>query len=184
MKRAGLDYWRSVCVRFHDDWDAFAAYYASRGSPGRLVGFNGKMSADGSAPLRHDAPGSVSPGDWLLFGSETDGLNKTQLKTCAVEGPHGGGVRRIPIDAKHVRSLNLGLPPGGGGEAGATGGAFGAFGNGGNDRGDTGGAGGGGDNTGNGSHLHSLRIVKEHEPGDALNVRRKLAGNVPSTAAA
>ena len=36
LKRAGLDYWSSVCVRVHADWEAFHVYWRhERGAPGR-----------------------------------------------------------------------------------------------------------------------------------------------------
>ena len=39
LKRAGLDYWKS-CVRVHDDWEAFYAYWRGLERPGRLVAFS------------------------------------------------------------------------------------------------------------------------------------------------
>lgn len=64
LKRAGLDYWNSVCVRVHDDWDAFHAYWRDiLGSPGRLVAF----SKFGARP--HAEEGAYKSGDWLLFGT-------------------------------------------------------------------------------------------------------------------
>ena len=69
LKRAGLDYWNSVCVRVHDDWDAFHAYWRDAlGAPGRLVAF----SKFGARP--HAEEGAYKSGDWLLFGAETTGL--------------------------------------------------------------------------------------------------------------
>lgn len=69
LKRAGLDYWNSVCVRVHDDWDAFHAYWRDvLGAPGRLVAF----SKFGARP--HAEEGAYRSGDWLLFGAETTGL--------------------------------------------------------------------------------------------------------------
>ena len=69
LKRAGLDYWNSVCVRVHDDWDAFHAYWRDvLGAPGRLVAF----SKFGARP--HAEEGAYKSGDWLLFGAETTGL--------------------------------------------------------------------------------------------------------------
>jgi len=64
LKRAGLDYWNSVCVRVQDDWDAFHAYWRDvLGSPGRLVAF----SKFGARP--HAEEGAYKSGDWLLFGT-------------------------------------------------------------------------------------------------------------------
>ena len=97
LKRAGLDYWNSVCVKVHDDWASFEAYYKGLGSPGRLVAF----SKFGARP--HAEEGAYLAGDWLLFGAETTGLPDAAHDACAASG----GIRRIPIDEAHVRSLNL-----------------------------------------------------------------------------
>ena len=97
LKRAGLDYWNSVCVKVHDDWDAFHEYYTQLGSPGRLVAF----SKFGARP--HAEEGAYQSDDWLLFGAETTGLPDAAHDACAASG----GIRRIPIDEQHVRSLNL-----------------------------------------------------------------------------
>ena len=98
LKRAGLDYWKSVCVKVHDDWDAFYAYWRELGDErGRLVAF----SKFGARP--HAEDGAYRPGDWLLFGAETTGLPDAAMEACKATG----GVRRIPIDESHVRSLNL-----------------------------------------------------------------------------
>ena len=103
LKRAGLDYWNSVCVRVHDDWDAFHVYWRDTlKSPGRLVAF----SKFGARP--HAEEGAYEPGDWLLFGAETTGLPDAAHDACAASG----GIRRIPIDEEHVRSLNLAVSAG------------------------------------------------------------------------
>ena len=93
----------SVCVKVHDDWDAFHAYWRDDlGSPGRLVAF----TKFGAKP--HAEEGAYKPGDWLLFGAETTGLPDDAHDTCA----RSGGLRRIPIDEQHVRSLNLAVSAG------------------------------------------------------------------------
>lgn len=103
LKRAGLDYWNSVCVKVHDDWPAFHSYWRDElGSPGRLVAF----SKFGARP--HAEEGAYQKGDWLLFGAETTGLPDEAHDVCA----KSGGVRRIPIDEQHVRSLNLAVSVG------------------------------------------------------------------------
>ena len=102
LKRAGLDYWKSVCVRVHDDWEAFYAYWRGLERPGRLVAF----SKFGARP--HAEEGAYAPGDWLLFGAETTGLPDAAMEACKATG----GVRRIPIDETHVRSLNLSVSAG------------------------------------------------------------------------
>jgi tRNA (cytidine/uridine-2'-O-)-methyltransferase len=45
-------------------------------------------------------------GDWLLFGSETEGFPDAVIHECK-EDKHGGGLVRIPIDETYVRCLNL-----------------------------------------------------------------------------
>jgi tRNA (cytidine/uridine-2'-O-)-methyltransferase len=104
LKRAGLDYWHSVCVRVHDDYDAFYKYWLSieESKRGRLIAFSkfgGKSHCERKA---------YEKGDWLLFGSEVDGLPEKAHKHCE----ESGGIRRIPIDEEHVRSLNLSVSVG------------------------------------------------------------------------
>ena len=85
LKRAGLDYWNSVCVKVHDDWPAFHSYWKETlGSPGDLVAFS-KFGA------RPHAEGAYQKGDWLLFGAETTGLPDEAHEACAASG----GVRRL-----------------------------------------------------------------------------------------
>lgn len=66
LRRAGLDYWRSLSPEMHAGWSEFEAA-AVRGQIQKLHLFSGK------------APRSVfsepfAPGDLLVFGSEQDGL--------------------------------------------------------------------------------------------------------------
>jgi tRNA (cytidine/uridine-2'-O-)-methyltransferase len=65
LQRAGLDYHEYVSVRRHASWEALLE--AGRPDPARCFAFTTR----GSRPL-----GEVrwSPGDWLVFGSETAGL--------------------------------------------------------------------------------------------------------------
>jgi len=91
LKRAGLDYWPFVKLRYHADWSAFAEFHRPIG--GRLIGF----SSGGSTSYHHIA---YAPTDWLLFGSETEGLPTSVLETCDL-------IARIPMDCAGVRSLNL-----------------------------------------------------------------------------
>lgn len=51
------------------------------------------------------------PGDWLLFGSETDGLPNEAIHEC-VEGAYAGGTARIPMSETYVRCLNLSVSVG------------------------------------------------------------------------
>lgn len=65
MRRAGLDYHEYTPVRRHSNWDRFLA--DERPDPARLFAFTTR----GSQPAFNVA---FKPGDWLVFGSETQGL--------------------------------------------------------------------------------------------------------------
>ncbi|KAK3271898.1 hypothetical protein CYMTET_19777 [Cymbomonas tetramitiformis] len=105
VKRAGLDYWPYVFVKLHETWDDFYEYFKQQEGEKRLVGFSK------SGARAHWEPGAYRPGDWLLFGSEVDGLPPGAWDGCRSE-EYGGGLRRIPIVEDHVRSLNLSVSVG------------------------------------------------------------------------
>lgn len=65
MRRAGLDYHEYARVRRHADWSAFIA--TERPDLHRMYALTtrGQGEAHGQRYM---------PGDWLVFGSETDGL--------------------------------------------------------------------------------------------------------------
>jgi tRNA (cytidine/uridine-2'-O-)-methyltransferase len=65
LRRAGLDYHEFADVRRHASWPAFLAAMAP--TPERVFAFT-----TGGATRFADV--SWSPGDWLVFGSETAGL--------------------------------------------------------------------------------------------------------------
>lgn len=50
-------------------------------------------------------------GDWLLFGSEVDGLPAAALDQC-LAGEYAGGTVRLPMNETYVRSLNLSVSAG------------------------------------------------------------------------
>jgi tRNA (cytidine/uridine-2'-O-)-methyltransferase len=91
LKRAGLDYWPYVDLQVHPQWDDFAAYQAQRG--GRRLGFStsGELNYIEFKFLEND---------WLLFGSETEGLSEEVLASCHQ-------TLYIPMQEPGVRSLNL-----------------------------------------------------------------------------
>lgn len=91
LKRAGLDYWPQVDLTLHPNWETFHAQQRQRG--GRTIGFStsGRCSYT-DLVYRSD--------DWLLFGSETEGLPKSVLASCDETAV-------IPMDRSIVRSLNL-----------------------------------------------------------------------------
>lgn len=91
LKRAGLDYWPYVNLQYHPSWDAFQRF--CQAETGRWIGF----STSGSHSY---IKFQFQPHDWLLFGSETDGLPSSVLSACAE-------VVRIPMHQPEVRSLNL-----------------------------------------------------------------------------
>jgi tRNA (cytidine/uridine-2'-O-)-methyltransferase len=91
LKRAGLDYWPFVKLTIHDSIDAFHRFHAEQG--GRLIGFTTKGRCSYlSLNYQED--------DWLLFGSETEGLPPATLDRCDV-------LAYIPMGEPGVRSLNL-----------------------------------------------------------------------------
>lgn len=65
MRRAGLDYHEFATLRRHSDWAAFLA--SERPDPQRLFA----MTTRGSSNVFEQR---FQPGDWLVFGSETQGL--------------------------------------------------------------------------------------------------------------
>ncbi|PSB31894.1 tRNA (cytidine(34)-2'-O)-methyltransferase [Stenomitos frigidus] len=91
LKRAGLDYWPYVNLQYHASIEVFQGVQQRQG--GRCIGF----STSGRCSYSKFA---FQPLDWLLFGSETQGLPTDVLATCD-ETVH------IPMSSQHVRSLNL-----------------------------------------------------------------------------
>jgi tRNA (cytidine/uridine-2'-O-)-methyltransferase len=92
MRRAGLDYHEYAQLRCHANWDAFLA--ALRPDPQRLFA----LTTHGTR-MPHDV--ALRPGDWLVFGSETQGLPSRLRETFPPERR-----LRLPMRAGQ-RSLNL-----------------------------------------------------------------------------
>src|SRR5688500_18772322 len=92
MRRAGLDYHEYAEVRRHADWQAFLA----REQPDAQRLF--ALTTHGTRRV-HDV--RFAPGDWLVFGSETQGLGQQRL--AAFAPPQR---LRLPMRAGQ-RSLNL-----------------------------------------------------------------------------
>lgn len=91
LKRAGLDYWPYVNLHYHPNLETFQSTQQKLG--GRLIGFT----------VRGDCSyleWKFNQEDWLLFGSETQGLSPPVLATCQ-------GKLYIPMAEPKVRSLNL-----------------------------------------------------------------------------
>ena len=91
LKRAGLDYWPQVDLTLHPDWETFHAQQRLQG--GRTIGFSTSGQCNYTDMV-------YRPNDWLLFGSETEGLPKQILASC-------DETAYIPMDRSIVRSLNL-----------------------------------------------------------------------------
>jgi tRNA (cytidine/uridine-2'-O-)-methyltransferase len=91
LKRAGLDYWPYVKLHCHPSLEAFRACHRQRG--GRWIGFSTRGSC---SYIQYQ----YQPDDWLLFGSETDGLPEEVLENCTA-------TVYIPMTQPGVRSLNL-----------------------------------------------------------------------------
>jgi tRNA (cytidine/uridine-2'-O-)-methyltransferase len=91
LKRAGMDYWRSLDVHEHADW---AAFRSSPEAPGRLWLFTTK-STRSFWDVRY------ADGDGLVFGNEGDGAPgwlHDELADWRVTIPHAN---------PDLRSLNL-----------------------------------------------------------------------------
>ncbi len=73
LKRAGLDYWPYVNLHYHENLAAFWQEY--RQKSGKLIGFTVRGNTN-----YLDCP--YEDNDWLLFGSETQGLPPEVLATC------------------------------------------------------------------------------------------------------
>lgn len=92
MRRAGLDYHEYAALKRHAGWDAFLA--SEQPDPGRRFA----LTTSGSRNLFE---ARFLPGDWLVFGSETQGLSE------AVRAQFPSEQRlRLPM-RKGQRSLNL-----------------------------------------------------------------------------
>ena len=91
LKRAGLDYWPYVDLHYHENLEAFWQYYQQQS--GKLIGFTVRGNTN-----YLDCP--YEENDWLLFGSETQGLPPEVLAACDYR-------TYITIAQPKVRSLNL-----------------------------------------------------------------------------
>lgn len=92
LKRAGLDYWPFVDIKYWDNLDAFFAATAEN----RLFLFTTKV----------DKPyfeAEFSPGSYLVFGKETKGLPQ---ETIAL---YKDRCYTIPMYNDNIRSLNLAM---------------------------------------------------------------------------
>jgi tRNA (cytidine/uridine-2'-O-)-methyltransferase len=95
LKRAGLDYWKFVDIRY---WDSFDDFLEAQEETGLyfLTTKTDKSYVD--APFK--------PGDYLVFGKETKGLPEETLKLYADR------CFTLPMPNAHIRSLNLAMTAG------------------------------------------------------------------------
>lgn len=91
MKRAGLDYWKSLDLSVHD---SFHDWWSSVPDKKRVF----FLSTKGKRPVNEV---SFRKGDFLVFGSETRGINERILKE------NTENVLTIPCLESEFRSLNL-----------------------------------------------------------------------------
>ncbi len=91
LKRAGLDYWPYVQLQIHDSIETFIEFRLQQ--PGRWVGFSVRGTCN-HFKFQFQAD------DWLLFGSETNGLPAEIIDRC-------DATVYIPTIEPGVRSLNL-----------------------------------------------------------------------------
>ncbi len=90
LKRAGLDYWEYVNWEYFPDIDE----YMTKLNVGKIHLLTTKVQ-------RSYTTKTYSPGDFLLFGSETKGIDKKYLQKFSTD------CCTIPMSNAGVRSLNL-----------------------------------------------------------------------------
>lgn len=95
LKRAGLDYWEHVNIRYWDNFDAFLESVDER----KIYFFTTKRPV----PYYEAA---FQPGDYLIFGKETKGLPEEILAL------YHDRCYTIPMSNKNIRSLNLAMSAG------------------------------------------------------------------------
>ncbi|HFI0466989.1 TPA: tRNA (cytidine(34)-2'-O)-methyltransferase [Streptococcus suis] len=92
MKRAGLDYWDKLDVRFYENLAAFMDYASKHGQVHLVSKFADKTYSEES----------YQEGiHFFLFGREDKGLPEDFMRT------HPEKAIRIPMNDEHVRSLNV-----------------------------------------------------------------------------
>ena len=91
LRRAGLDYWDAVEIITHPSLDAFLA---SLPGPDRLHLVSTRAE-------RSYLDAQYHPGDYLVLGSETEGLPQDLLDQFPAAAVN------VPVRLDHVRSLNL-----------------------------------------------------------------------------
>ncbi len=95
LKRAGLDYWKHVSIKY---WDSFDSFLKEQ-DENKLFFFTTKTDVK-----YYDA--SFSNGDYLIFGKETKGLPKEVIDL------YSDRCYTIPMPNENIRSLNLAMSAG------------------------------------------------------------------------
>ncbi len=95
LKRAGLDYWRFVDIRYWDNFESFLTAQAEE----QLYFFTTKVK-------KTYTEARYRPGDFLIFGKETKGLPEDVLKLYQER------CYTLPMASGHIRSLNLAMTAG------------------------------------------------------------------------
>jgi len=95
LKRAGLDYWNYVNIKYWQDFDEFA----SANDEEKFKLFTTKVERAYTKAL-------FKPGDFLIFGKETKGLPK-ELRSV-----YSDLCFTLPMANQHIRSLNLAMTAG------------------------------------------------------------------------
>ncbi|WP_321537600.1 tRNA (cytidine(34)-2'-O)-methyltransferase, partial [Streptococcus suis] len=92
-KRAGLDYWDKLDVRFYDNLAEFMDYASKQGRVHLVSKFADKTYSD-----EDYNDGNIH---YFLFGREDKGLPEDFMRE------HPEKAIRIPMNDEHVRSLNV-----------------------------------------------------------------------------
>lgn len=95
LKRAGLDYWRFVDIRYWDNFETFLQAQAEE----KLYFFTTKVS-------KKYTQAHYQPGDFLIFGKETKGLPEDILRLYQER------CYTLPMTNENIRSLNLAMTAG------------------------------------------------------------------------
>ena len=91
LKRAGLDYWNHIDWKYFPDLDNYLETMV------REENFH-LLTTKSSTPYTKK---SFSKNDFIVFGSETSGINESFLKK------HWNKTCTIPMKNRNIRSLNL-----------------------------------------------------------------------------
>lgn len=95
LKRAGLDYWQYVTIVY---WDSFEQFLRAQDER-QLFFFTTKVD-------RPYTSAAFRPGDFLVFGKETQGLPAEILEF------YTDRCYTLPMASPHIRSLNLAMTAG------------------------------------------------------------------------